>query len=141
LPDELGRLGSYRDAVRAGFYHEGWGTLGPDRPVQVHVMFARPLPAERVAAWRGRLRARLAARDADLEAELHRLGITRLLVYLQDTPAGALALVASELLAFASPVSSTLNSDLLAVLDLVPGAPGPAGSAALVCEWVASAVE
>src|SRR5438128_1604104 len=122
---ELARLASYRAAVRAGFYEEGWGPHGPDRPVQVRLSFAQPMPVEAVKSWRERIH------PEQLTEALRRLGVVREQVYVQDTPSGGLVFIASEVRS----VGPAFEEQLLALHGLRPGQPGPAGSASLVLDW------
>ncbi len=134
---ELGRLATYRAAVRAGFFHEGWGASGPDQPVEARLTFARPLSSEEVAHWRTLTCALANAQPDRLAAALGRLGVVHERVYLQDTPAGALVFICTRVRACAAQVHPSFDEQLLAIHHLAPGSPGPAGVASLILEWSA----
>jgi hypothetical protein len=134
---ELARLAAYRQAVRAGFFHEGWGTTGPGQPVEARVSFARLLGPHEVAHWQRLTRALAQAQPDRLEAALARLGVVHERVYLQDTPAGGLVFICSRARARGAQVESTFDQQLLAIHHLLPGSPGPSGVARLILEWSA----
>jgi hypothetical protein len=134
---ELARLATYRAAVRAGFFHEGWGASGPDRPVQARVSFARLLSSQEVAHWRQLTCALVTAQPDRLAAVLGGLGVVHERVYLQDTPAGALVFICTRIRAWGEQLSSSFDEQLLAIHHLVPGSPGPSGAASLILEWSA----
>jgi uncharacterized protein (TIGR03083 family) len=132
---ERARLASYGAAIRAGFYHDGWGDAGPAPPTEVRLCFARLLPSGAVAPWRRRVRG-LAHTDFDnLATALRRLGVLRQRVYLQHTPGGGLVFVCSEVRPVEGPVGSSWDRKLLAIYGLEPGRPGPPGRASLVLNW------
>ncbi|MBV9354373.1 MAG: hypothetical protein JO023_02485 [Chloroflexi bacterium] len=132
---ELARLATYRQAVRAGFFHEGWGTNDRHQPVEARVSFARLLGHDQVAHWRGLMR------DASdhFAAALADLGVRHERVYLQDTPAGGLVFICSRVCALGGQVTSSFDERLLAIHHLLPGSPGPSGVARLILEWSAPA--
>jgi hypothetical protein len=121
-------------------YHEGWGPHGPDRPVRARLSFARPLPPQDVAPWRGWVRAYARTRAGELAATLHELGVVRERVYLQDTARGGLVFIAAEVCSFGPADEPEFQRRLLASHGLEPGRPGPAGFATLVLEWAAPGV-
>ncbi len=132
---ELTRLAHYRAAVRAGFYHEGWGADGPALPVHEGVSFARPLAAGAVERWRQRVRGLAAACPDELATSLASLGVVRGRVYLQETDTGSIVLVTYERRAGAQLDERAPGEELLRLLGLEPGQPGPAGTARLVLDF------
>ncbi len=133
-PSEVTRLAHYRDAVKAGFYHEGWGADGADLPLHEGLSFARPLAATAVEAWRRRVGQLAEACPAELTAGLAELGIVHERIYLQKTRDGAVVLVTYHRRTGAQTDEVALNEHLLGLLGLEPGQPGPAGFASLVLE-------
>jgi hypothetical protein len=130
---ELARLATYRQAVRAGFFHEDWGTTVRGQPAEARVSFARLLGHDEAAHWR-----RLMCHPSDhLGAALAELGVLHERVYLQDTPAGGLVFICSRVCAFGDQLTSTFDQRLLALHHLLPGLPGPSGAARLILEWSA----
>jgi uncharacterized protein (TIGR03083 family) len=132
---ERARLASYGAAIRAGFYHDGWGKDGPAPPTEVRLRFARLLPARAVRPWRRRMRSLGRPDPNSLAVALHRLGVVRQRVYLQDTPGGGLVFVCSEVRSRPGPIGSSWDRKLLAIYGLEPGRPGPPGRARLVLDW------
>ncbi len=133
---ELARLATYRQAVRAGFFHEGWGTTDQGLPVEARVSFARLLGHDAVARWR-RL---MCDASNQVGAALAELGLLHERVYLQDTAAGGLVFICSRVCALRDQLTPTFDQRLLAIHHLVPGSPGPSGVARLILEWSAAAV-
>jgi hypothetical protein len=135
-PAELTRLTHYRAAVRAGFYHEGWGTDGPPAPpVHEGVSFARPLAAGALERWRRRVGGLATACPDALSTSLTGLGVVRGRVYLQETERGSIVLVTYQRRAVAHLDERAVGEQLLGLLGLEPGQPGPAGTARLVLDF------